>query len=277
MRQIYIGPDVEEVRKLVEQHKQKSPDSSRVIQSLARLIVANNGQTIGRPFLLMLRRLADAGAFRAGAVVVGTHAFNAYSGMLGVRWLSSYQTNDVDIAHAGQNMALALRQDDSADLHEALTIDKGFLPSILESGAAGVTYRSERDATFAVDFVTPQTNKEGPQEIKSLNVVAQPLKFIRFLLQDVQRAVVMSDAGTAQLITVPSPARYAVHKLIVAANRPAEEKAKSKKDLNQFLALAEVLPAEEINEAIEAAANEGPGWKSRLTRSLKTIGQLERI
>ena len=277
VRQIYIGPDVEEIRKLVEQHKKKPSESAMVIQSLARLVTANGGQSIGRPFLLMLRRLADAGAFRAGAVVVGTHAFNAYSGMLGVRWLSSYQTNDVDIAHAGQNMALALRQDDAADLHEALTIDKGFLPSILETGAAGVTYRSERDATFAVDFVTPMTNKAGPQQIKSLNVVAQPLKFIQFLLHDIQRAVVMSDAGTAQLINVPSPARYAAHKLIVAANRPAEEKAKSRKDLNQFLALAEVLPEEEINEAIAAAADQGPGWQSRLNRSLKAVGQLQKL
>lgn len=277
VRQIYIGPDVEEVQKLVEQHKQKPPDTSTAIQSLARLVIANGGQTISRPFLLMLRRLADAGAFHAGAVLVGTHAFNAYAGMLGVRWLGSYQTNDVDIAHAGQNMALALRQDDAADLHGALTIDKGFLPAILESGAAGVTYRSEREATFAVDFVTPKTSKPGPVEIKSLNVVAQPLKFIQFLLKDVQRAVVMSDAGVAQLITVPAPARYAAHKLIVAASRPAEQKAKSKKDINQFLALTEVLPEDEINEAISLAANEGPGWKSRLAGSLKIAGQLSRL
>lgn len=277
VRQIYIGPDVEAVRKLVEQHQQKPADSALVLQSLSKLLIANGGQTIGNPFLLMLRRLADAGAFRAGAVVVGTHAFNAYSGMLGVRWLDSFKTNDVDIAHGGRSMALALRHDDAADLHGALTIDNGFLPAILESGVAGVTYRSQRDATFEIDFVTPETSVVGPVTIPSLNVVAQPIKFIQFLLQDVQRAVVLSDAGSSQLVTVPAPARYAAHKLIVAANRPVAERAKSKKDLKQFLALAEVLPEDEINEALAAAASEGPGWRSRLARSLKLVGESHRM
>lgn len=65
------------------------------------------------------------------------------------------------------------------------------MPAILESGAVGVTYRSQRSATFEVNFVTPETAQGGPVEIKSLNVVAQPLKFIQFLLSDVQAAVVL--------------------------------------------------------------------------------------
>lgn len=46
-----------------------------------------------------------------------------------------------------------------------------------------------------------------------------------------------------------------------------------KSDIAPFLALQSAAG----NEAIEAAAHEGPGWKSHLTRSLKAVGQLARI
>ncbi|MCP5249404.1 MAG: hypothetical protein H6942_12870 [Candidatus Accumulibacter sp.] len=40
----------------------------------------------------MIKRLADYGFFRAGGLLIGTHAFIAIGNVLGVRWADSQRT-----------------------------------------------------------------------------------------------------------------------------------------------------------------------------------------
>ena len=51
------------------------------------------------------------------------------------------------------------------------------------------------------------------------------------------QACVIGQAG-ACMINVPAPERYAIHKLIVAGERPAAERTKARKDLMQAASLA---------------------------------------
>ena len=59
----------------------------------------------------MIKRLADYGFFRAGGLLIGTHPFIGIGNVLGVRWADSQRTQDVDFAHAGRNVSIALPAD----------------------------------------------------------------------------------------------------------------------------------------------------------------------
>src|SRR3546814_13887264 len=88
---------------------------------------------------------------------------------------------------------------------------------------------------------------------------------MEYLLQDVQQAAVLSAAGSV-LVNVPHPARYALHKLIVAGERPASRIAKSNKDVQQAAALLSVLgePARwQVVEAWRDLVARGPGRSTR--------------
>ncbi|MGH7105560.1 MAG: GSU2403 family nucleotidyltransferase fold protein, partial [Acetobacteraceae bacterium] len=84
-------------------------------------------------------------------------------------------------------------------------------------------------------------------------------------------AVVLHDAGV--LVNVPSPARYAVHKLIVAQRRK-EGSAKVDKDLKQAEALIDALVVRrphDLRDAWSEAAGRGPKWRELLTMGLSMI------
>jgi hypothetical protein len=63
---------------------------------------------------------------------------------------------------------------------------------------------------------------------------------------------------------VPQPARYAVHKLIVAQERKKTFALKAQKDLEQSFDLQKILEKfdpESLAEAFQDARKKGPGWR----------------
>jgi hypothetical protein len=60
-----------------------------------------------------------------------------------------------------------------------------------------------------------------------------------YLLANAQRAVVLNGAGI--LVTVPDPARFAMHKLAVSQLRPSGMQAKINKDIAQASVLISIL------------------------------------
>jgi hypothetical protein len=100
--------------------------------------------------LKVLARLAEYGFFRAGGVLVGTHAFLAYGNMLGVRWSDANRTQDNDFAHAGKSVAIALPHDFHIDTVEAIkSLELGLLPVGELTGKAGATYLNPREPDSA--------------------------------------------------------------------------------------------------------------------------------
>ena len=69
-----------------------------------------------------------------------------------------------------------------------------------------------------------------------LKIRLQPLKFMEYLLEDIQQVALFGAEG-AVIANVPHPARYALHKLIVFAERSAMRRPKASKDLKQAGAL----------------------------------------
>lgn len=125
---------------------------------------------------------------------------------------------------------------------------------------------------FNVEFLTP--NRSDANFEKTLvklpalgDVGAQPLRYLDFLIRQPIRSVLLHDAGIG--VVVPAPARYAVHKLIVATRRSASiAAAKSTKDIDQAAELIEAMSSVRQNVDLGFAWMEawerGPSWRRRL-------------
>ena len=268
LRQIYVGPDNARTRELVRQHD--ATNSTARVQQLVNAAVALGCERVLLAHFRVIRRLADYGFFNAGGVLVGTHAFLAYGNMLGVRWGDTSRTQDVDFAHAGKRMAIALPGDVQIDAHAAIeSLQMGFLPVVTIAGRAGASYATPSDPDFQLDFLTPlHRGADEPYTHPQLKVTLQPLKFMEYLLEDVQQAALFAAEGVV-VANVPHPARYALHKLIVFGERGASRRVKANKDLRQSAALLSFYKTSSTYE-IEAAWKDllarGPGWRERALR-----------
>jgi len=81
--------------------------------------------------------------------------------------------------------------------------------------------------------------------------------------------------GSGVPIVVPQPARYAVHKPIVAQIR-SHASARRAKDLAQARELIDVLGLADppsLDDAIEDARRRGGKWKMHVDHSLREIGR----
>ncbi|MET0230047.1 MAG: nucleotidyltransferase domain-containing protein [Rhodanobacteraceae bacterium] len=274
LRQIYVGPDNERTRALVEAHDRG--ESTRGIQPLIKSTIALGCEPVLLPHFRVIRRLADYGFFNAGGVLVGTHAFLACGNMLGVHWGDSSRTQDVDFAHAGKQMAIALPGNVHVDAHAAIeSLAMGFLPVLTIAGRAGASYATPSDPDFQLDFLTPlHRGANEPYVHPQLRITLQPMKFMEYLLEDIQQAALFSAEGVV-VVNVPHPARYALHKLIVFAERGATRRVKANKDLRQSAALLSFYKATstwEIDEAWKDLIARGPGWRERALRGRDALG-----
>jgi hypothetical protein len=277
LRQAYVGPDSDAVRGLIAQAGAAAP-TAEAIQRLARSAIALGNAPLLVPHFRVVRRLADYGFFRAGGVLVGTHAFLAYGNLLGVRWTDASRTQDVDFAHAGKQLALALPGNVEVDTHSAIeSLRMGFLPAATADGAQAGSYLNPRDPDFQLDFLTPLHRAgDKPFEHRALKVVLQPLRFIEYLLQDVQQAVLFCTEG-AVVCPVPHPARYALHKLVVAGERSASRATKARKDLQQAAALLAHFRSGsllDVRDAWDDLVGRGNGWTQRALRGRDALERL---
>jgi hypothetical protein len=272
LRQIYVGPESDAVERL--RARKRAPTASARLGPLARAAAALGCAEILPRHARVLGRLAEYGFFRAGGVLVGTHAFLACGNMLGVKWGDAERTEDVDLAHAGRSVSLALPGDAALDADRAIrSLEMGFLPlQGLDGG--GASYLIPKEPEFRLDFLAPR-HREGdrPYLHPRLGVRLQPLRFIEYLLEDVQQAALFAG-DTVVLVNVPSPARYALHKLLVWGERRGAFAAKSAKDLRQAGALLERLKEtrrSDVGRAWRDLASRGPVWRSRLRPALKAL------
>ncbi|MBK3018811.1 hypothetical protein FKK32_30295, partial [Klebsiella pneumoniae] len=130
LEQIYVGPDDDATRALIEAARNEAASANQEhLRKLANAAAALGCYTVAPKHFRVLKRLADHGVFSAGALVVGTHAFLAYQNVLGVIWRDPGQTVDLDFAHAGRNLSLALAPDARVDAHSAIeSLQMGFVP-----------------------------------------------------------------------------------------------------------------------------------------------------
>jgi hypothetical protein len=275
LRQIFVGPDSPAVRSLRE--SKSLPAATASLVPLVRSAAALGCAGIHRRHYRVLKRLSEYGFFAAGGLLIGTHAFIAYANMLGVKWGSddTALTQDIDFAHPGKRVELALMPGMTVQLREAIeSLEMGFLPIRGLSGKSVGSYLLPSEPEFRLDFLTCATRRgEVPYEHPELNITLQPLKFMEFSLQKVSQAVLLSTNG-ALVVNLPDPARYALHKLIVIGEREGSYQTKSNKDARQAGVLIDCLREqrpEDLREAWTDLCGRGRGWLSRAKNGLATV------
>lgn len=275
-RQAYVGPESRELKATVGRFERErtalTGDRAR-IASLASVLRAGGAVVTDAASARVLGALAEAGIFELGGVLVGTQAFLVLGNMLGVRWTgASARTEDVDIAP--ERVLEVAVPELSADMPKALeSLGMGFLPVPGFSPKTPSTSFKVRGRGLRVDLVTPARGAAlSPVRVARFNAAAAPVKFLDFLLEDLQPAAVVNGGGV--LVYVPHPARFAVHKLLVAQGRPAALQTKSDKDLVQAALLADALEElrpGDLRGAWMAARRRGSGWARGLDRGVAIL------
>ncbi len=169
----------------------------------------------------------------------------------------------------GGNVAVALPANLQVNAHDALTsLEHGFLPALGGSKGMASLSVSEREPELRVDFLTVSRRA---REILAheLGVALSPLKFLDYLIERPGQAVLL-DRADACLVNLPDPARYGLHKLIVAHERGARH-PKHGKDIPQALALIDWHLQRAPHALVDAwadLAGHGIGWVKRARASL---------
>jgi hypothetical protein len=271
----YIGPDSDEVRERIESAQRISEDlkqRDRQRSRLTRMCVEGGLRRADAQTGKLLLALSKAGIFRLRGVLVGTHAFRCYPALFGVELPEAIAvTEDVDIA-AFHSVSVAL--DDHLDpaLADALEQVGPFIarPSLHQRSTAW----TDRESGIAVELLTPSEGPDSdePVELPALDAYAQPLRFLDYLIHHPVQAAVLYRSGV--LVNVPQPARYAIHKLIVATRRRDGEGTKASKDIEQAAALIGVLSEDrpdELEEAYVEARERGPSWRDHVGRGVRRL------
>lgn len=272
-RQVYLGPDDDRLAGLIERHRQGKPGMAGDLGALASACISLGCMGVIPQHFAVIKRMAESGFFRAGGVLVGTHAFIAMSNMLGVRWASGWRTSDVDVAHAGKNVSLALAEGARADLHDAITsLEMGLLPQQSMADGTGATYITARK-DIRVDLLTVAGRKDKVYRFEPLNVSLQPLKFMEFSLEQTTQTVLIADEQAVG-VNIPLPMRYALHKLVIMGEREESFQVKIAKDAGQVGALLE-YGLLRTPSALRAAASDlmarGPGWRKRAVQGVQYV------
>ena len=271
VRKRYLGEDSPDMAARMEALREdRAPEGQRRRDRarLVRLLRAEGFLGLDPTSGSLMAALAGAGVFRLGGTVVGTHAFRLYEGELSLALSleQTAQTDDLDIA-SFERLSLALEDATAPPVTQVLAeFDFAPAPS-LEPGRAW-RWR-QTTGTALVEFLTPAFGAEGLRDLPALGVQAQALRHLNYLIAEPIPAAIPYRSGV--LVQIPRPERFAIHKLIVAERRRAQDRMKSAKDRAQAAVLIEVLARdrpEDLAEAYEDALERGPRWRMRLDASL---------
>ncbi|WP_026283429.1 GSU2403 family nucleotidyltransferase fold protein [Rhizobium sp. 2MFCol3.1] len=273
----YVGPHSDEaITSRVMAHKELKDDireRRRMVGTLRR----SAGLAGPDPFAGdITKALADAGLFRLRAVLIGSVAFGAYAGHLGVRLPSSaMQTGDADFA---QDFAISAGVADSLPpvLNLLQTVDPGFRPIPHQADRAKVI-AFQNGKGYRVEFLTGNRGSDDytgkPSPMPALGgASAENLRFLDYLIYEPVRTVLLHREGINVL--VPAPERYAIHKLIVASRRSTDAlgRAKRDKDLQQAALLSEALTltrqSDLLADAYQEAWDRGASWREAINAGI---------
>ena len=222
----------------------------------------------------ILGALANRAFFRAGGVLVGSHAYGALLNQLGIR-AAAFSTEDVDVAR-DQPLELALAPDVTFEtiLAES-TVALLPVPS-LDRKAPATSYKAAGRDRFRVDLLVPARGAEvSVRPVPELRAHAQAMPYLRTLLAHPVDAIALGREGVVPL-RVPRSEAFAWHKVLISQLRGATSDKRGK-DAAQAAVLLAVL-AEDAPDALEAALGElSRATRDKTRRGLKpVVGLLER-
>ena len=207
----------------------------------------------------VLRRLDKAGVLKH-VVLVGSWCTLFYKEFFGrTRYKVSLITRDMDLLIPRPSAIKA-----KADVAELLK-DLGFVVGF--TGSKG--YIRLQHPQLIVEFLVPERGKgsEKPYSLPQLGLNAQPLRFLEFLAQN----TVTTKVG-ATTVTLPHPANFALHKLLVLTRRPAQEK--QMKDRQAAIRILTALINKGQGNLITELFHTMPRrWQSKVKKQFKDLAE----
>lgn len=271
-RQLSIGARTPELDQIIAEHREsrtKHEAELTTIERLARLLNSAGVRILPHAVARVLRSLADAGMFRLGGVLVGSYGFTLVGNSLGVDWPeAAWRTQDIDLAAHLQIAAAPIEADVPGVL---ASLAMGFVPVPQLDNRHPSTSFAVRGKQLRVDLITPgREGQEAPIYIPRFKAAAAPIKYLSLLIDEAQPSPAIHANG-AVLVMVPTPARMALHKLLVSQTRSLVQQTKAGKDQHQAALLIEVL-AEDRPDDLEttgkAFAGSGPAVTAKVLRGL---------
>jgi hypothetical protein len=266
----YLGPaDDPKVQEKVERFRHAA-ERTKSLRTTVSLLKQGGFPAPSLVLGRILEVVANAGLFNRGVTLVGTAAFQTYAGILGYYApTATLMTNDADLSLA-EFVAGSEEEDIGNILKRA---DPSFDPIWHVDDKLPKAFRASNG--FTVDLITAYgRGRKSPVLIESLGCAAVPLTFQEFPAAQTINTVALYGSGV--LVRVPTPLRYAVHKLLVAQRRKSTDLAKKQKDLRQARELIDIyLQIDEgaLQDELDAARSVGRGWQAAINASLKEIGR----
>lgn len=262
VRESSIGPDTAGIRAQVErlwEEARRHQAWSAVTRANVRILKQSGVPAPDRTTGSLLSAIARTGFFEHGGVLIGTQAFRHYPLMLGKLAPRSAlaRTGDVDllvsncVRLAGGAQGLAVRI-------EEIGIDMQPVFGLDDSDPAKWRVNGELDLAF----LSPVAR--GGQTVSAL-------RHLDYLIAPAETAISLYRSGIR--IRVPAPARYALHKLIVAQLRGGAFRTRRERDLCQaeWIILSMLDDRSfELWQAWSDLARRGPNWRALARKSLAT-------
>jgi hypothetical protein len=265
IRKMLVGRDSEETRATIARMRSQKRERADLLDGLKRAsaaFLAAGGMRNEPSHFRVMDKLALAGLFRKGLVLVGSHGFVSIGNALGVRWERQVKTTDMDLARS-KSIAVAVPDDSNETLsvpEVAKSVDSSFfLVPELDVRQASSSLMS-RKTKVKIDFLTARRSgdKPGTRYFPDIDIAATPLRFMDYLLSG-QNFKGLIVGNYAIPVTLPDPARFAIHKLIIAQERNLNRDIKAIKDIQQANEVLDALLAlgkeTGIRDAVAAAGN----------------------
>ncbi len=211
--------------------------------------------------LKVLRCLHQAGVLK-DIVLIGSWCMPFYRDYFGgTEILTTLKTRDIDFLIPRPSTV-------KAKVHvPALLKSLGFIVGF--QGTAG--YMRFEHPDLIVEFLTPEKGKglDKPHPLPQLGMNAVALRYLDLLAQNVIE-VKVEDIP----VSMPHPAEFAIHKLIIFQRRKAREKAE--KDQGMAIALLKALMnKDELDKIKHALDSVPPKWRKRVVEGLKKAGEAD--
>jgi hypothetical protein len=269
----YIGAvGNEDVERRAAEVREAIGTTQELVQEGRLLAQAGYVRTDSRATAI-LGAIANGGLFRAGAILVGSHAYGAVLNEMGIR-AAAFATEDVDLARA---RTLALGRDEEVDFASILaasTVRLVPVPALDRRGPV-TSYKAPGRDRLRVDLLVPGSGSAvSTREVPELRAHAQAMPHLQPLLETPVDSLVLGRDGVVP-VRVPRAEALAWHKALLAQMRSATSDKRGK-DRAQAAVLLAVL-AEDAPDALETALVELPrGIKGRTRSAASAIVDLLR-
>lgn len=265
--QYLASVDAPDVDARIRDWRQRIDDAKDLLVSVR--LLAREGYCVFAPkHFAAIAALSNNGLYEAGAILVGTHAFEVIVNRMGIR-VAVFATEDVDLARPG---TLAIRKPSAGGLLQLLResgIDFVTVPA-LDPRDPATSFKERGRSRFTFDLLVPASGEEMKiQAVPELKAHAMALPYLRYLLGDTQVGAALSNHGVCA-VRIPLAERFALHKLLVAQLRKGRPE-KSAKDLRQAAALIAALGELQPGALEEAYAKTPISCRKHIRKSLQMI------